>query len=560
LTRWFTIGALALAERGANAVGAVRLCCAPEALEIELVRASTFSEGFAPGGVVETVHLRVPYLSVRGLVRKNRTLYLTLDPQVVAPYNRFALARFTEDPAEALAQAYRERARARWASYLVPWPAGVLAAALAPDAQVGGALGRASLGIVVALAIWAVLREIVTWRSWGGPISDRLCEELTVELSSHLGLGAATPAPPSTSASGHDTVPRRAPTSSLSEPSAPGLFTPGRARIALVVGLAAIGAVAFLSFIQRFTSPHEPPPAVPLLVAGVASAAERAHLDDRAFSPAPAGPRCLCARADSPLWKDGVPELSVLTFTGEGGVAGEVTPAPSRGGKMRYDFDLAVINNAAHSLRDVRVTLTFARRDDEGRRVGAVDRGLFWEGQLGPARAIKWHVSAPGTEMRVDPSVSGTLEEQGTEPASPDAFYALTSAHYRPVRVHAAAMLAYLRDPRALEVARALGGQSEDEQRVLDRIARAAAQVFACSMKRAGDRIEACVFNGSSRVVEGARLREVREAPRGAAPPDEKSFAIDGIIPIHEGVQVTFPVPAEAEEIAEEWEVELKRP
>jgi len=39
--------------------------------------------------------------------------------------------------------------------------------------------------------------------------------------------------------------------------------------------------------------------------------------------------------------------------------------------------------------------------------VGAVDRGLFWGGALAPGHAVKWHVAAPGNEVRFDTSVSG---------------------------------------------------------------------------------------------------------------------------------------------------------
>ena len=76
----FTVGALAVAARRANAVGAVRATLLPGGLEIELMRVSGFSQGFAPGGVAEPVAFRVPYTAVRGLVREGRVLYLSFDP------------------------------------------------------------------------------------------------------------------------------------------------------------------------------------------------------------------------------------------------------------------------------------------------------------------------------------------------------------------------------------------------------------------------------------------------------------------------------------------------
>ena len=47
--------------------------------------------------------------------------------------------------------------------------------------------------------------------------------------------------------------------------------------------------------------------------------------------------------------------------------------------------------------------LTFARRDRRGERAGITERGLFWEGALGSGRAVKWHVEAPGTEVKIEP-------------------------------------------------------------------------------------------------------------------------------------------------------------
>ncbi len=109
---WFTVGALALAGRRANAVGAVRITLMPDEIEVELVRVAGFSLGFAPGGVAEPVGFRAPLTAVRGLVREGRVLNLAFDPAVVTPYNRFALAGFSEDPAESLARTLEARDRA----------------------------------------------------------------------------------------------------------------------------------------------------------------------------------------------------------------------------------------------------------------------------------------------------------------------------------------------------------------------------------------------------------------------------------------------------------------
>ena len=529
----FTIGALAIAARRANAIGAVRLTAHASELEIELIRVAGFAEGFAPGAVASAVCFKVPYLAVRGLVQKGRMLYLTLDPVVAVPYNRFALVRFSDDPAEVLARAYRARAEARWASYLLPGPLGLLTALLSPSSLVSGWLGRASLGLLIALALFAGLREIVAFRTWGGPISDHYRDMLEAELSRKLGLLPPAPAPaPDAGIEREREWERGRPAEG--EPSPPARI----GRIAIAVGLVAAGVVGAMAFLQRYAAPHEPPPAVPLLATGLAAVVQRVRLDPSVVEAprARALPRCSCDRADSPLWKDGVPTLSILMWSGENEADTTVAAKEGRGGAMKYNFDLAVVNNAERPQQDVTLTLTFARRNKKGNRVAAVDRGLFWGGALAPGRAVKWHVSAPGTEMRVDASVTGTLDEAHLEPASPDAFFELTKARFRPVRVHAATMLAYLRDPRADDAVRALGeGGTPDEKRTLDRIRHAAAPVFACRIAVAEGTRSACVFNGASRPKSGLLLN-------GAPVPSA--------IPVHDGVEVSMPVEGP---VAEEW-------
>ncbi|APR80501.1 Hypothetical protein A7982_05848 [Minicystis rosea] len=537
----------------------MRLTCAPEGLEIELIRVTGFALGFAPGGVADPVGFRVPYTSVRGLVREGRLLYLALDPAVVTPYNRFALARFAEEAGDVLARAQEARARARWASFLLPLPVGAIAALLVPEALAGGILGRASVGVIAALCAWLILRGVVVWRTWGGPFSDRIRDRFEAELSERLAL---TPPPPAAAvpAPAVRFAPRRGPVRPppiVLDPITPTLVTPPRAatvldapvsvrapllRRPLIVALAAASFVVIVvGFLGRYGRERTPPPAIPTLRTGLGAAARSLGVT---LIAEPEPERCLCVRADSPLWKDGIPVLSVLTF--EGDETAIEAPAPTLDGKgfPKYRFDLAIVNNGARGLRDVRLTLTFARRTEAGRRVGAVDRGLFWEGILRPGHAAKWHVAAPGNEVRTDVSVTGTLASQNLDPAPADAFYALTSARVRAARVHGAMMLAYLRDPRAGDVARALAAQSSSDEALLARVRRAAASVIACDVRREGGALEACVFNGSSRARSGLSLREVTDAA-GATP---RSFAIPATVPVHEGIRVRIQIPLDISE------------
>ena len=514
----FTVGALALAAEGANAVGAVRLTLLPDVLEIELVRAAGFRSGFVPGSVAESVEMRVPYTAIRGLVRRGRALCLALDPSIAAPYTRFTLARFTYDPREALARAYEARRRAALSVAILPAPLGLLAALVSPASLVSGLVGRSAVGLVVAATLWFFLREILRFATWGGPGSDRLAEAFEVALCQRLGFVPVATAP---------FAPPPA-------PPVPDASLPSWARAPLLVALVAAFSVLGISFFQRYGKPPEPAvlaPNVPLLVAGLGSTLPAPSPVDASLGE-PRLPRCVCPRAASPLWNEGLPVLEVLVASRPEDGSGRVLPSERRG----YDFDLSVVNNGATPLRDVSVLVTFARRDGQNRRVGATDRGLYWGRPLYPGRAIKWHIKAPGTEMRIDPPRLGLLEP-GREPASPDAFHELSRARQRVVRIHAAKMLAYLRDPRALEVLASLGPPSSDEEIVLARITRAARPVIACDLAPSSDALEVCLFNGS---LSPQRVVAARTLPEGETPSQRAPLPV--VVPVHDGVRISVPL------------------
>jgi hypothetical protein len=550
--RYFSVGALALAAPRANAVGAVRLTLTPTVLEVELLRVVGFSSGFASGGVAEPVRFTVPYVAVRGLSRRGRMLYLALDPGVCAPYNRFALARFTEDPAEALTRAYLSRALARGVSYLVPLPFGALVGRLAPAALVSGWLGRASLAALAALAAWALLREIVAWQSWGGPLSDRSRDALEVAMAERLGLLPELPEP-------LDETPfplgaARGVTRVRAAPDAPAPALPARA----IFGVLAAGVFAafVMVFAKRLAQPAAIPPPVETLRSGLGDAARRTHDAVAADSPdapdaaeptvaqAADRPRCACMRAASPLWSEGIPALRILTFAGEDDLGGPPVAKEERQGSPRFDLDVAAVNDGSQPLRDVRVTLTFARRNKAGRRVGAVDRGLFWSGLLAPGHAVKWHVRAPGSEVRIDASVTGTLDDAGVDPAPAVAFAELTRSRWRAVRAHGALMLSYLHDARGREAALALDGRTAEDRALLARIARAGLPVVACEPKVTDGRLAICVFNAGATARGDLELRGLPlMAPR---------IPIAGALGVHEGVRLDVPFEGP---LPDEWSV-----
>jgi hypothetical protein len=153
---------------------------------------------------------------------------------------------------------------------------------------------------------------------------------------------------------------------------------------------------------------------------------------------------------------------------------------------------------------------------------------------------VKWRVSAPGTEVKVEPGVTARLGD-ATGVASPDAFFELTRARYRSARIHAAMMLAYLRDPRAAEALRMLGPPAPPEELTLSRVRRAAADVIACGVVAEEGRLRACVLNTGATAARGLSLREV---PDGASsPPDDaRRWPIDAVVPVHDGIRIDLPL------------------
>ena len=125
-SRAFSVGALAVADRRANAVGPLRLSCERNALRIDLLYVGRFSLGYVAPSVADAVSVRIPYNAVRVMMQDGDRLLLSIDPRVMRPYNRFALARFGPHPLSDMMQLYRRRALLRAALALAPWPLGLL--------------------------------------------------------------------------------------------------------------------------------------------------------------------------------------------------------------------------------------------------------------------------------------------------------------------------------------------------------------------------------------------------------------------------------------------------
>jgi hypothetical protein len=527
----FTVGALAVASPEANAVGAVRLTLLPKRLEIELLRAGSYADGFVPGALTRFVRFSVPYTAVRGFVRRGEGLGLTLDPFAAVPFNRFHLTCFTDLPLEALASAHKRRQASRLLAWLLPLPLAALSVLAVPPSWASGFLGRGAVGAVVMIALGALAKQIGATLTFGGPLATRLQRSFERRLAERVGLVPAA---------SHETDPFELPelpeVVALARAAAPAAETRARARAVRVpwarLGYAFAAACVVIGLVAGFrTLRGVVPERAPEAQAGFVNTTVA---DDETLL-ASKWPPCTCERADSPLWRGGVPILSVLPISKRqdpGRALGDISPLSDEEGISRYDFDLAVVNNAAVALNDLRVLLTFARRDKKGRRRGVTDRGLFWEGELGPGRSVKWGVKAPGSELRVDVPEKRLLGTVASAPA--DSFRKLLSARQPLVRLHAATMLAYLGDPGAADAARGLGALPPTDELTRARILRATAPLRVCEIASDAGTLTACVHNASDSVARGLSLVEV--TPGG----DGRRRPIDEPVLPRSGLRVSF--------------------
>jgi hypothetical protein len=489
------------AARGAT-TGFVRLTLLPDQLVLELSRASVHLPGFATPPLAGQT-LRVPYAAVRSVVRESERLWLTLDPRAAAPHTSFCLTDFTDRmPARIPLFTNRALVRLAWAV------GGLVAAALVvprvPHSLAAGLVGRGVVALVIAAmgagALGALVRRLVTARS------EALGRDLEEELGVRLGLAQAPVRPAWLPSAGR-------------APAALELHRP----IALALALAATTTLTWWG-VQRASQVSLPRPSYleattsPLasLAGELASAAER-HAR-RALPPPPdrvsVGEQCTCPGSlPRPFGTDGLPVASVLLAASPDDASGLVSPTSPRGG---YRFDVVIVNNSATPLWDVKATVTFARRNRAGQRVGVSDRGLFYAGPLGPGELRKWTVRGPGTEVTISSSARGLgagldtpLSRAGLAHAPPNAFETLTSSRFAVARAHAARALAQLGDERALQAAERIGVRPPHS--IAEELHAATATPRSCRFEVDAHTARACVSNPAatgtySAVGDGARV------------------------------------------------------
>jgi hypothetical protein len=533
------VRAVAVATDRSNAIGVLELECTPAALVLVHLGVGAFREGYAPGALTSGTQVVAPWAAVQEARAEGEQLYLALDP-ALTPHSRLTLTSFSTGDLPHPRELYRQRIVLRILSFAGASIVAVMAALTAPYlAPRTGSAGAVVVGILAALAMLLVGfvadRRIAT----GGVDGDVARDAFVGELS--LYLPALVRAP-------HAPRPAPLPLPAL-VPSFQGLLP--RTTFAIVVTLtaASLGAVLVGGFVLHGTQKPAPrefvaaddseereaePPAPgralprtrralpqatqPAAVAAVATGEPPTAAPPAAADAVRASGACRCLRADSPLWDEPLPRLSLLVMDKK------IRKRP------RYDIlevELAAINNGDKNLRELTLNVEFFERDPppSNKRYSVSHRALYFEGPLTPGQAVKWSVEAQGTEIEVQNPVSGDIGPSGDAAAPTNLIAQLLDANNRPVRLHGAMLLAFLGDPRAREAAlRLQEALREDEAPYLERVLRAVGDLRVCDLRITGTTptrsMSACVFNasGEARRDLGLKVRALDNAVRHAEP------------------------------------------
>ncbi len=532
-----------MASERSNAVGTVELECAPIGLSLLYLGVAGFSEGYVP--VTQTTQkesekLLVPWPRLAEASLDGEQVFLALDPKLT-PLNRLCLVNFSSGNTAHHHKLYRRRLLVRLATVGAALSGALIASAaafrLSPGTTAIGAFGIA-LGTAVLLCGLGFFADQLL--KSGGLEGALAREAFVADLSGFLPNLVRSPlAPP--------------PAPSKAAPLAifQGLLPRTTAAIVMSLTAATLSFVLMMQWLlttdhahelaahaprladQRQTVLSEPVPLVPSVtptsapkVAPVASSASAAALAPAVVDGASA---CRCRRSDSLLWRDPIPQLSVLTMSRHVRRGRE---EDERKDKNYTEAVIGIVNNSSDPLRDVALTVEFFERDPppSSKRYSTAIRPLFFEGPLLPGQAIKWDVEARGSEFDVHNPLTGNVGLEGENAAPTNLLAELLHAHNRPVRMHGAMLLSFFGDPRAkdaiLELREAL---REDEAPYLDRLLQAVAQVHVCALKLSefGDSrsASACIFNASKEPQRdlGVRLRALdggalSENPSGAPP------------------------------------------
>jgi len=546
-----------MASERSNAVGTVELECAPIGLSLLYLGVGGFAEGYVPITQAENEKLLVPWPQLAEASLDGEQLFLALDPKL-SPLNRLCLVNFSTGNAAHHHKLYRRRLLVRLATVGAASSGALIASAaafrLAPGTSAIGAFGIA----VATAALLCGLGFFADQLLKSGGLEGALAREAFVaDLSGFLPNLVRSPlAPPK--------APSKAPPLQVFQ----GLLPRTTAAIVMSLTAATLSFVLMMQWLLTTDHAHELAAHAPRLVdqrPAVVGEPQVAPPSPRASSApppavAPAAPSaaipdaasaCRCRRSDSLLWRDPIPQLSVLTMSKRVRRGRE---EDERKDKNYLEAVIGIVNNSSDPLRDVALSVEFFERDPppSEKRYSTAIRPLFFEGPLLPGQAIKWDVMARGSEFEVRNPLTGNVGAEGENAAPTNLLAELLRAKNRPVRMHGAMLLSFFGDPRAkdaiLELREAL---REDEAPYLDRLLQAVSPVHVCSLKVSeyGDSrsASACVFNAGKEPQQnlGVRLRALdggtlTESPSGAPPSVliERTIAVPGTLAPDAGTRI----------------------
>lgn len=573
------IRATASASARSNAIGVVELDCTPHGLLLGFLGVGAFSEGYAPGALTSGVQITVPWHAVRQARAEGDQLYLDLDWPGL-PHDKLTLTRFSLGTSAHPLELRRQRLILHVSSVGAAAIASLVAAAVVPHLSARAtATLTLSVGAAAALLVLAVA-FLVDQRLLGSPLQEASLRAAFVgELERYVPNLVRTPIAPAAPA-----PPRRLPNLAG--------FLP-RTTTAIAITLAA-GILAAVGTTRQLLRPPERAP--------VAQAQLQASVTDGSVVGADAAPgpsdaaaappelereptgeaqapsntssraegltvvqRCACDRASSPLWQEPIPTLGLIVIGSSQTV---------RRDRTRTQLELAVVNNGNRPLEEITVHVTFFEGNGKQRREAAT-RPLYFEGPLGPGRAIKWSTEARGTHWEIDPPFFGELDPSGSNAAPSAEFRELLTANHRPVRLHAARMLAFLGDASAAQATLQLKEALRSaEAPYLRRLLAALADVRVCDLRVHGDgaqrRVEACVYNATDedRAQIGLQLvaldRQLTPDRPVDAPPTllgDRKWPLPEALGAHSGVlvQTTLDLAAMGAEAAVAFEAHADR-
>lgn len=548
------VRATASATERSNAIGVVELDCTPHGLLLGFLGVGSFTEGYAPGALATGVQLTVPWSAVRQARADGDQVYLELDWPGL-PHDRLTLTRFSLGNAAHPLELRRQRMILHIGAVTAAALASIVAAAVVPrlSATTTAAL-TLCIGAAAALTVLAI-GFLIDQRLLVSPLGDAsLRAAFLSELEGYFPNLIRTPvAPP----------PRRP---QKKTPNLAGFFPRTTTAVAITLAAGIVTSVGTarhllrpppIDDVARQTSLADGAPSSATQTSAVAPEGPEAPAAQSAPATAPSPPprpnphgitvgqKCVCQRASSPLWEEPIPTLSLLVLDVQQTV---------RRNRTRTYLEVAVVNNGHQPLNEITVHANFF--DEEGgERHRFKQRPLYFEGPLGPGRAIKWRTEAAGTHWEVDPPFFGQLDLDGSNAAPSDTFRALLKANHRPVRLHAARMLAFLGDSSAAQATLQLReALRSSEAPYLRRLLAALADVRVCNVQVTGAgskrRAEACVYNSTDQDRDQLGLQLVAldrpltpERPVDT-PPEllaDRKWPLPEPLPAHTGVLLHVP-------------------